>query len=156
MLFPEQRRIIGLYKTNPYAELTIKQIMHSLGKKSYNWTYLAIQKLSKKGILHIKKNKKNKITLNLESYETLTNLVYTEKTKAPKKLLNRIRKTTPFFILLKNKKQTTAIVDNQYTKKRLKQQKIPKLKIITKKEIVEPASRKNQLILHGAEIYQGV
>jgi len=168
MLYQEETKIVQLFRLEPFEELTLQQIMRSLGKKSYNWTYLAIQKLSKKGILHTRKiGKTIVVKINLDSQEAITELIYSERTtaqqKTPSPTLQKIKQATPFFILIEHKENKWAITDNQYSKKKITEQKIPSLKILTKEEFIEQLTLpektaakqlvKEHLILHGAEAY---
>ncbi len=156
MLHREEKRIIELYRLDPFAELTLQEIMQKLGKKSYNWTYLAVKKLDKKQILTTKRIGKTIVArINLENPETITELIYTERTKTQTKELKEIKKITPFFVFLQNKKHKLVITDEKI--------KITNLKILSKKEFIKQLTApeknaakqmvKDHLILHGAEIY---
>lgn len=169
MLYKEEFKIIELFRLKPFEELTLQEIMKLLGKKSYNWTYLAIQKLSKKGILQTRKIGKTIVAkINLESPKTITELIYAERSQAyektPTDLKNTqtIKKITPFFVLLENKKETLVIVDNHYSKRTISEQ-ISETKILSKDEFISLLTAagdnlakqmvRDHLILHGAEIY---
>ncbi|MBN1645356.1 hypothetical protein JW851_04975 [Candidatus Woesearchaeota archaeon] len=169
MLFKEELRIIELFRLAPFTELTLQEIMQKLGKKSYNWTYLAVQKLAKKGILDTRKIGKTIVAkLNLESKETITWLILLERQKTHKtkhKIIDDIKKITPFFVLLENKKGITAIVENKELKSKIKEKikQTSNLKILTKQEFIllltsageNPAKNlvKDHLVLAGAEVY---
>lgn len=160
-MFEEQRKIIELFRLNPFAELTLQEIMRSLGKKSYNWTYLAIQNLSKQGILITRKVGKTIVArINLESEDTITELIYIERRlarKAEQKETKEIKKTIPFSIIIENEKERIIIVDKKSNLK------FSGSRTLSKEEFVElltapndnTAKRlaKNHTILHGAEAY---
>lgn len=172
-MFEEQRKIIELFRLNPFAELTLQEIMRSLGKKSYNWTYLAIQKLAKEDLLITRKVGKTIVArINLESEDAITELIYIERrlarkaeqngikeTKAAQKTkeIQEIKKILPFSIIIENEKETIIIADNKQNLK------FSGSRILSKEEFVElltapndnTAKRlaKNHTILHGAEAY---
>jgi len=175
-MFKEQQKILELFRLNPFAELTLQEIMHSLGKKSYNWTYLAIQKLAKEDFLITRKIGKTIVArINLESEDTITELIYLERRFARKTEQNRIsgintkqetkktkeiqeiKKITPFFILLENEKEKIIIVDKKTNIK------FSGSRILSKEEFVELLTApnnnavkqlaKDHAIMHGAEAY---
>lgn len=170
MLFKEQLKIVELFRLQPFTEITIQEIMQKLGKKSYNWTYLAVQKLAKKRILETRKIGKTIVArLNLENPETLAHLTYSEnlksikKAKEKRKIIDDIKQITPFFTLLENKGGITAITEKE-NKKEI--EKIKNIKILTKEEfkkllIAAGENRakdlvKDHLILYGVEIYYAI
>lgn len=158
MLHKEERKIIELYRLDPFAELTLQEVMQKLGKKSYNWTYLAIQKLSKRNILVTKRIGRTIVAkINFDSEDAITELIHSERKKAEKKPkeLQEIKKQTPFFVYLQNSKSTIVIADKEI--------KIKGLQILSKEEFVKQLTApeanaakqmvRDHLILHGAEIY---
>ncbi len=161
-MFEEQRKIIELFRLNPFAELTLQEIMRSLGKKSYNWTYLAIQKLAKEDLLITRKVGKTIVArINLESEDTITELIYIERRLARKCEQNRIKETKeireikkilPFSIIIENEKERIIIADNKQNLK------FSGSRILSKEEFVELLKEskrltKSRTILHGAETY---
>ena len=103
----EELKIIDLFRKNLFLELTIKQLMKRLNKKSYNWTYNALQKL-RKDILNIKKKGNTTlISLNLDNSNTINYLSFLDKKEAfnrkvplVNEIIKSISKKTPFFIFL--------------------------------------------------------
>lgn len=161
-MFEEQRKIIELFRLNPFAELTLQEIMRSLGKKSYNWTYLAIQELSRQGVLITRKVGKTIVArINLEEPDAITELIYIERKTEQKEIKKRqeiqaIKKILPFSIIIKHENERIIISDD-------KNIKFSGSRILSKEEFVElltapndnVAKRlvKSRTILYGAEAY---
>lgn len=167
MLHKEELRIVELFRTQPFSEITLQEIMQRLRKKSYNWTYLAVQKLSKKGILDTRKIGKTIVAkINLDSPETITYLIHVERLKvnnSNKNIVDKIKKVTPFFIFLENKTNKTVIVENNEVKSKILEKGII---ILTKEEFKkqllsagENAAKslvRDHLLLNGAESYYDI
>ena len=106
-IHPEELKILDLFRKNIFAELTLKQIMKKLGKKSYNWTYKAVTKLSKSMLISSKIGNTTAIKLNLDSPLAITYLAFLDRKEAYEKeiplvdgIIETISKKTPYFILL--------------------------------------------------------
>lgn len=103
----EEMKILDIFRKNIFAEFTLKQIMEKLGKKSYNWTYMAVSKLSKKVLVSEKKGNTTVIKLNLNNPYAITYLSFLDRQEAYKRdifltseLIENISKKTPYFILI--------------------------------------------------------
>src|SRR3989338_3391268 len=104
----EELRIIDLFRRNLLKEFTLREIMAKLGKKSYNWTYKAINRMSSSAMLTAqKKGKTTVLRANLNSPDLITHLMQLDKEDAYKnsipladELIDKIAAKTPFFILL--------------------------------------------------------
>jgi predicted nucleotidyltransferase len=103
----EELKIIDLFRKNILAEFTIKQIMKHLNKKSYNWTYKALTKLSKSILTLTKIGNVTQVRLNLSNPLTITYLAYLDRKEAYKRdlplineLIENISRKTPYFTLL--------------------------------------------------------
>ncbi|MBS1266862.1 MAG: hypothetical protein MAG795_00831 [Candidatus Woesearchaeota archaeon] len=126
--------------------------MKKLKKKSYNWTYNAIQKLSKHILKLEKKGNTNLISLNLDNQNTINYLSFLDKKEAFSKeipvvddMIKSISKKTPFFTLLvtgsyavgnqrKNSDiDVVIIIDDQMNEKTL----IPYIKDISRLSLIE-------------------
>ena len=134
----EEMKILDLFSKNIFAEFTLKQIMEKLGKKSYNWTYKAISKLSKNVLVSEKKGNTTVIKLNLNNPCAITYLSFLDRQEAYKRdifltneLIENISKKTPYFILIITGSYATnyvkkdsdldlvVIVDNENNKKEI-------------------------------------
>ncbi len=134
----EEMKILDLFRKNIFAEFTLKQIMEKLGKKSYNWTYKAISKLSKNVLVSEKKGNTTVIKLNLNNPCAITYLSFLDRQEAYKRdifltneLIENISKKTPYFILIITGSYATnyvkkdsdldlvVIVDNENNKKEI-------------------------------------
>jgi predicted nucleotidyltransferase len=103
----EELKIIDLFRKDIFSKLTIKEIMQKLNKRSYNWTFNAIKKLSKNILISEKRGNTSIIRLNLESPLSITYLSYLDKLESNDKkiplmneILENVSKVSPFFILL--------------------------------------------------------
>ncbi|OYT32589.1 hypothetical protein DRJ22_03170 [Candidatus Woesearchaeota archaeon] len=143
----EELKIINIFRKNLFAELTLQEIMKILKKKSYNWTFNTIKKLSETLLIMQKKGKTNFIKLNLKNKLTIAALEFLDKKEISEKkipiideLIASISKKTVFFILLvfgsyaigKNQKGSdidiAIITENSRTKKEIK----PYIKEVTR------------------------
>ena len=141
MIYKEELKIVNMFRNKPFAEITLHEIMTKLGKKSYNWTYKAVQKLNSKGILKVRKIGKTLVCrYDFEDPAALTYLLYSERLtgyeKVPKDLISKILKSlsrcTPYFILIvggsyaENRARKTSdldlavIVESKDIKKRIR------------------------------------
>lgn len=103
----EEMKILDLFRKNLFAEFTLKQIMERLGKKSYNWTYKAANKLSKSVLIVTQVGNTTMIKLNLNCPLTITYLAFLDRREAYEKniplvneLIENISKKTPYFVLI--------------------------------------------------------
>ena len=103
----EELRILDLFRKNLFAEFTLKQIMQKLNKKSYNWTYKAISRLSKNILISEKKGNTTIVKINLDNPQTITYLSYLDRREAYEKniplideLITAISQKTPYFSLI--------------------------------------------------------
>lgn len=106
-IYREEMKILDLFRKNIFAELTLKQLMEKLGKKSYNWTYNATNRLSKNVLTLTKLGNTTLINLNLNSPLTVDYLAFLDRQEAYKKdipliddLIRSISRKTPYFILI--------------------------------------------------------
>lgn len=106
-LHHEELKILDLFRKNIFAELTLKQIMKCLNKKSYNWTYKAVNKLSKDILILTKVGNTTQVKLNLDTLLTITYLAYLDKKEAHNRniplineLITSVSQKTQYFILL--------------------------------------------------------
>ena len=80
MLTKEEIKIIELFRKNLFKDYSIKAIMRKISKKSYNWTYKTVKKLSKLKIINItKKGNSNLCSINLNNNLTLKYLSFLEE-----------------------------------------------------------------------------
>lgn len=103
----EERKILDLFRKNLFAEFTLNQLMEKLSKKSYNWTYKAVSKLSKNVLIATKIGNTTIIKLNLNCPLTISYLAFLDRQEAYEKnipiineLIENISKKTPYFILI--------------------------------------------------------
>ncbi|MBD3310723.1 hypothetical protein GF351_05900 [Candidatus Woesearchaeota archaeon] len=106
-IYKEELKIIDLFRKNLLSEFTLKDIMKKLNKKSYNWTYNSVMKLSKNILLSEKKGNSTVVSLNLKNQVALTYLIYLDRKEAFSKglpIINEIiescSKATTYFSLL--------------------------------------------------------
>lgn len=163
MLHKEEIKIVELFRLRPFAEITLQEIMQKLGKKSYNWTYLAVQKLAKKGILHTRKIGKTIVCkFNFDSYEAVTYLIHSERLAVRKtpEIINSIKKITPFFVLIAQKDKYSVIVENEEIKKKLNFNVFTKDEfkslLIAPEENTAKKLARDHTIPYGAEIYYSI
>ncbi|MDI6737916.1 MAG: nucleotidyltransferase domain-containing protein [Nanoarchaeota archaeon] len=109
MIYEEEMKIIGLYRSNLFAELTLQEIMKKLSKKSYYWTHKAVKKLQKASIINVRKAGKTLLcSFNFRSHRAIAHLAYAENLAGSNaipellaaKLVDSLAKCTPFFILM--------------------------------------------------------
>ena len=74
-IYKEELKIVDLFRKNLISEFTLKQIMKRLNKKSYNWTYNAVTKLSKNILISQKKGNTTIVKLNVDNPATITYFV---------------------------------------------------------------------------------
>ncbi len=107
MIYEEELKIIDLFRTNVFAEITLNEVMKRLGKRSYNWTYKAIERLSSLKVLNTKKTGRTLIcNYNIENPTAISYLAYVENIKSqervPEELSSKVIKSltrlTPFFV----------------------------------------------------------
>ncbi|MBU4123953.1 MAG: nucleotidyltransferase domain-containing protein, partial [Nanoarchaeota archaeon] len=91
MLTKEEIKIIDLFRGDLLKDYTIREIMKKTGKKSYNWTFKAIKKLNKCGIINFKKKGHSNVSSpNLNNILTLVYLSLLEELNInSKKLPNK-------------------------------------------------------------------
>lgn len=106
-IHPEEMKIVDLFRKNIFAEFTLKQLMEKLGKKSYNWAYNSVSKLSKNILISEKKGNTTLVRLNLNDPLALTFLSFLDRQEAFQKdiplaneLIESISQKTPYFILM--------------------------------------------------------
>jgi len=111
----EELRIIDLFRKNIFAELTLNQIMKLLKKRSYNWTYKAVNKLSKDILTSKKIGNTTQIRLNLDNPHTINYLAFLDKEEAydrnvplVNELIQSIAGKTSYFTLLVTGSYATA------------------------------------------------
>lgn len=105
MLTEKELRIVNLFRKNLFGSFTIRGIAKAL-KTSYSWTFNAVKKLSKMGILHLEARGHSKIArINIDSvsaikYLSILDELETYERKIPN--INEIFKTvnTSYFTLI--------------------------------------------------------
>ncbi len=101
MLTREESRIINIYRKDLFRSYAIREIMKKLLKKSYSWTFSAVKKLHKKGIIRVeKKGKSNLCSINLNNNLTLIYLSLLEQLDArlrrlPKENISKLLNAIP-------------------------------------------------------------
>lgn len=107
MLTKEEFKIIEFFAQNISKNYTIKEIMKSISKKSYAWTYNALKHLNKKDIINIEKKGNLKLcSLNLYNdtlkYLALAELKKANAKKLPKKNIEKLIESVPidYFIFI--------------------------------------------------------
>jgi predicted nucleotidyltransferase len=84
----EEIRVIGLFRKDLLRSYTIREIMKKLSKKSYNWTFRAVEKLKSRGILtSVKRGYSNLCSINLDNLVSLAYLSLIEGLEANSKKL---------------------------------------------------------------------
>ncbi len=87
ILTKEELKIVKLFANNLFNSYTILDIMHKIDKNSYNWIFIAVNKLSRMGIIKIEvKGKSNICSLNIDNQLSLAYLSIIEKLKISDKL----------------------------------------------------------------------
>ena len=106
-IYKEELKIIDLFRKNLLSEFTLKEIMKKLDKKSYNWTYNSVAKLSENILTSEKKGNLTLVRLNFKNPAILTYLSYLDRKEAYKKnipiideIIESCSKSTPYFTLL--------------------------------------------------------
>ena len=106
-IYKEELKIIDLFRKNLLSEFTLKEIMKKLDKKSYNWTYNSVAKLSENILTSEKKWNLSLVRLNFKNPAILTYLSYLDRKEAYKKnipiideIIESCSKSTPYFTLL--------------------------------------------------------
>lgn len=103
----EELKIIDLFRKNLLSEFTLKEIMKKLNKKSYNWTYNSVAKLSKNILISEKKGNATIVRLNLNNPIALNYLIYLDRKESNTKkipivweITESCSRCTPYFTLL--------------------------------------------------------
>ncbi|MBW2975016.1 nucleotidyltransferase domain-containing protein [Candidatus Woesearchaeota archaeon] len=103
----EELKIVDLFRKNLLSEFTLKQIMERINKRSYNWTYKAVDKLGKEILISKKKGNTTIVKLNIKSPYSITYLSYLDREEAYKRevpfigeIIESCCKATPYFILI--------------------------------------------------------
>ena len=101
MLTKEEIKIIKIFENDLCKSYTIRNLMKKISKKSYSWTFKAVKKLTKLGIINIvKKGKSNLCSINLNNNFTLIYLSLLEQIKVnskklPKKNISELINSIP-------------------------------------------------------------
>lgn len=83
MLTQEELKIVDFFRRNIFAEYTIRELMKKMSKGSYTWTYNAVEKLRKLGIIKVRqKGQSNLCSINLEDQKTLAYLSLLDEIEA--------------------------------------------------------------------------
>ena len=91
MLYPEEIKILESFRLSPNSWLTIKEIMKRSEKRSYNWAYLAIQRLCKERVLKSEKVGNTwRYTININSQKAIFALTLAEQSMAETRFPNRL------------------------------------------------------------------
>ncbi len=106
IVYQEELKILDLYRKNLFGEYNIKEIMNLLNKRSYHWTYKAVNKLQ--GLLKTRrKGNTNLITANLENPQLITYFSFLDRKEAHRtnmdiieELIKSLSKKTSYFTLL--------------------------------------------------------
>jgi len=153
MLTKQQFNILRIFKNDPFASLTFKEIKERSGQKSNNVVQIALKEFKKQNLIKAKLiGDITTYSLNLDdnltlSYLNLINNLEIQTKKFPKEILSEIQKKlskqTDFFVLIvfgsyaKNKAveksdlDIAVIVDSVLTKKEI----APFLETVKRREI---------------------
>ncbi|HZX44254.1 MAG TPA: nucleotidyltransferase domain-containing protein [Candidatus Nanoarchaeia archaeon] len=106
-IYQEELKIIDFFRNHLFSELTLRELMKEIGKKSYPWTYNAVAKLGKDILITEKRGSTILAKLNLDSSTAITYLTFLDKKEAYQKkiplvdkIIKSCSKLTPFFILM--------------------------------------------------------
>ncbi|MBU2638240.1 MAG: nucleotidyltransferase domain-containing protein [Nanoarchaeota archaeon] len=108
LLTQKQLRIIELFRKNPFAEYTIREIAKKIGNASYSWTYNMANKMIKENILKSRRTGASiACSINLDepmavAYLSLMEEAAAFSSKVPNHVIERILRAvpTPYFTLL--------------------------------------------------------
>ncbi len=93
MITNKELRIIDLFKKDIFAKYSIREIMNKLKNGSYNWTYIAVQKLHKEGIIVFEQIGNTTLcSINLDSEEALLYLALLEQEEIKKRKIPNVEK----------------------------------------------------------------
>lgn len=101
MLTKQEIKIIDLFRNDLFKYYTIREIMKKLHKNSYNWTFKAVKKLSKSGMINIrKKGNSNLCSIDFNNNLTLIYLSLLEELeisskRLPKKIIYELINLIP-------------------------------------------------------------
>lgn len=83
MLTKEEIKIVDLFRKNLFKSYTIIEIMKKISKKSYHWTFNAVEKLKKLGLISMnRRGYSNICSVNLDNNFTLTYLSFLDELEA--------------------------------------------------------------------------
>ncbi len=83
MLTPKELRILDIFRKDPFASHTIREMMRPLKTRSYSWTHAAVRKLRKERILLLEKKGQCQLcTINLGEQKTIIYFALLEELSA--------------------------------------------------------------------------
>ena len=106
MLTKDEIGIIDIFRKDLFGCYTIRDVMKKTGKKTYPWTFDAVMKLSKIGVIKMQTKGKAKLcSINLYNQAALSYLSLLDELEANGKKIPHLDElindmTTPFFVLL--------------------------------------------------------
>ncbi len=93
MFTAKELRIVDLFRRNPFAVHTIREVMRRLRTNSYSWTHSVVRKLAKERILLLEKKGQCQLcTINFNEQKTLAYFALLEELSAQSKKIPNLGK----------------------------------------------------------------